>query len=420
MRFLHAADIHLDSPLRGLERYEGAPVEEIRGATRKALRNLVKLAIDEEVRFVLIAGDLYDGDWKDYNTGLFFNAQMSRLREAEIEVFVVAGNHDAASQITKRLRSPENVRFLSTRKPETVELKGLGVALHGRGYPRAAMTEDLAARYPGAVPDLLNIGLLHTCLNGREGHLPYAPCSLGALQNKGYQYWALGHVHGQELLHEDPWIVFPGNIQGRHVRESGPKGCTLVSVDDGVVQSVEHRDLDVLRWAVVEVDVSDARSGEHVVDACRAALQRKLEDAQSDSQSRPLAARLIIRGRSHAQGELAAHPEHWTSELRVAATDLGDVWIEKVLLRARGRRDLEAMAARDDAFGALLRALEGLETDEAALGSLSDELGDIRGKMPSELTGGPELPGAKDTEMLMAALRESRELLLARLEEEEA
>jgi exonuclease SbcD len=102
-RFLHAADVHLDSPLVGLDRYESAPVEAVRGATRRAFENLVRLAIDEEVAFVLLAGDLYDGDWKDYRTGLFFVEQMAQLREAGIPVFVIAGNHDAASQLTKNL-----------------------------------------------------------------------------------------------------------------------------------------------------------------------------------------------------------------------------------------------------------------------------------------------------------------------------
>src|SRR3954451_12908760 len=103
LKFLHAADVHLDSPLSGLERYAGAPADEIRAATRRAFAGLVSLAVEEEVAFVLLAGDLYDGDWKDYNTGLFFAAQMARLEKAGIRAFLAAGNHDAASQITKVL-----------------------------------------------------------------------------------------------------------------------------------------------------------------------------------------------------------------------------------------------------------------------------------------------------------------------------
>lgn len=230
-KFIHAADIHLDSPLRGLARYEGAPVAELRSATRQALEGLIRTAIEEEVAFVLLAGDLYDGDWRDYNTGLFFASQMSKLRKVGIKVFLISGNHDAQSQITKTIRLPDNVRQLSTRKPETVLLENVGVAIHGRGFATRAVTEDISATYPDARAGYFNIGMLHTSANGREGHEPYAPCTVQGLAAKGYDYWALGHVHKREVLSEDPWIVFSGNIQGRHIREQGAKGCSLVPFD---------------------------------------------------------------------------------------------------------------------------------------------------------------------------------------------
>src|SRR5437762_2642437 len=120
VKIVHASDLHLDSPLAGLERYEGAPVEAIRGATRRAFENLVTLCLDERAALLLIAGDVYDGDWKDYSTGLFFAATLARLRDAGTRVVVVRGNHDAASQITKNLRLPAHVRELSKDRPETV------------------------------------------------------------------------------------------------------------------------------------------------------------------------------------------------------------------------------------------------------------------------------------------------------------
>ena len=237
--FLHAADIHLDSQLHGLERYEGAPVDAIREATRRAFKNLVLAAIDRKVAFLLLVGDLYDGDWKDYRTGLFFNRQMSRLREAGVPVIVVSGNHDAASQLTKHLNPPANVHFLDTKAPETLVLEALRVALHGQGYASRVVKDDLSAAYPAPIPGLLNVGLLHTSVDGREGHEPYAPCTLEGLQNRGYAYWALGHVHAREVLAEDPWIVFPGNLQGRHAKETGPKGATLVEYEGDVILDVE-------------------------------------------------------------------------------------------------------------------------------------------------------------------------------------
>ncbi|MEL0587518.1 MAG: DNA repair exonuclease [Candidatus Thiodiazotropha sp. (ex. Lucinoma kazani)] len=318
MRFIHAADIHLDSSLHGLERYEGAPVDEIRSATRRAFDNLIELAIDEEVAFVLLVGDLYDGDWKDYNTGLYFVERMGRLCEAGIRVFIVAGNHDAASQITKHLRLPDNVTLFSTKNPEQVILNDLNVALYGQGFATRAVTDDLSQTYPQGDPQLLNIGLLHTCLDGKPGHEPYAPCTVDGLRSKGYQYWALGHVHKREEVSQDPWIVFPGNIQGRHVREVGPKGCTLVTVESGEIVEVEHRDLDVMRWARCELDVSADETVDDIYEQVREGLQSALDAAEG----KPVAVRLVLQGACSAHSALHADRERWIQEYRALATGL--------------------------------------------------------------------------------------------------
>ncbi len=144
MRFLHAADIHLDSPLRGLDDYEGAPVQSLRGATRKAFVALVQLALTERVDFVILAGDLYDGDWPDYNTGLFFLNRIRELDQAGISVVMLSGNHDAASRITARLTLPESVHVLPTEHPGTKRFDHLRVAVHGQGFARQAETRNLA------------------------------------------------------------------------------------------------------------------------------------------------------------------------------------------------------------------------------------------------------------------------------------
>jgi DNA repair exonuclease SbcCD nuclease subunit len=242
IRFIHAADPHLDSPLQGLEAHEGAPVEVLRGATRRAFENLVNLAIEESVDFVVIAGDLYDGDWKDYSTGLFFRAQMVRLQSKGTPVYLIAGNHDAASVITKKLSLPENVHVFSTRTTESLEVAGHPVTIHGRGFPNRAVPENLAIEYPMTVPGRFNLGLLHTSLTGRPGHDTYAPCSVAELREKGYGYWALGHIHQPEVINKEPWIVFAGNCQGRHIKETGQRGCRLVTVSDSLqVAGVEWR-----------------------------------------------------------------------------------------------------------------------------------------------------------------------------------
>ena len=413
MKFIHAADIHLDSALHGLERYEGAPVEEIRSATRRAFDNLIELAIDEQVAFVLLVGDLYDGDWKDYNTGLYFVERMGRLRDASIRVFIVAGNHDAASQITKHLRLPDNVTLFSTRKPERVVLDDLGVSICGQGFATRAVTDDISQGYPQGDPQLLNIGLLHTCLDGKPGHEPYAPCTVDGLRSKGYQYWALGHVHKREEVSQDPWIVFPGNIQGRHIREIGPKGCTLVTVNAGEIVAVEHRDLDVMRWSICELDVSAAETVDDIYEQVREGLQLALDAAEG----RPVAVRLVLYGACSAHLKLHADRERWIQEYRALATGLGGagIWLEKVSIKTKPAISTDEVLERDDALSGLLRAIHDMELDSSILDELADEMSVLRQKLPAELLAGNDPFDPTNPEFLKETLEDIKELLVNRL-----
>ncbi|HDH05209.1 MAG TPA: DNA repair exonuclease [Nitrospirae bacterium] len=413
IKFIHTADIHLDSPLRGLECYEGAPVESIRGATRQAFKNLVESAISEEVDFILVAGDLYDGDWKDYNTGLFFASQMSKLREAGIRVFIVSGNHDAASRISRQLRLPDNVKIFSSKKPETITMDELDIAIHGQSFAGQAVTGDISAAYPDAIPGHFNIGLLHTSATGREGHEPYAPCTVQGLLSKGYDYWALGHVHKRETLHEDPRIIFPGCIQGRHIRETGEKGCALVSIDDGRIMEVEHKEIDVLRWGIRSVDVSEAESSGDVVDLVSAVVT---EEA-GKSNGRPLALRLLITGKSKAHAGLIANPEQCINDIRGIATDIsnGDIWIEKVKIKTAAQIDIEEMRSRDDAIGELLRSIHDLGIDREALSRMMDEFSDLKRKLPIELRQGEDPVNLDDPGKLKEIIADVKQILLARL-----
>ena len=170
MRFIHAADLHLDSPLSGLRERAGEQAEKLIGATRRAFEKLVDFAVDERVDFVVIAGDVFDGDWPDHGTGLFFVKTLARLNAAGIPVAMIRGNHDAASVISRRLSWPGNVREFSSRVPETWTLPDLNVAIHGQSFADRAIPQNLAAGYPDPVPGLFNIGILHTSATGRPGH----------------------------------------------------------------------------------------------------------------------------------------------------------------------------------------------------------------------------------------------------------
>jgi DNA repair exonuclease SbcCD nuclease subunit len=419
MKFLHAADVHLDSPLDGLERYEGAPVEQLRGATRQALKNLVELAIQQRVDFVIIAGDVYDGDWRDYNTGLFFANQMGELNRAGIPVFLIKGNHDAASQVSKALPLPERVHVFAHNRPETVRLPELEVALHGQSYAERAVTDDLSRGYPAPVPGWLNIGLLHTSATGREGHENYAPCTVEGLRAKGYDYWALGHVHQREILSEDPWIVFPGNLQGRHIREAGGKGCTLVTVERRAITQVRHHNLDVLRWGEVVGDLSGVRDTDAALEKIRQALAAHL--AAGDDL--PWALRLRCTGATPAHAALVLKREQFVAECRALAADLSahTVWIEKVKLQTRAPvAAASPLDDRADAVGDLLRFLRDAPGNPALLAELVGDLTDLNQKLPSDLNEGPEPLRLDQPATIASLLPEVEALLTSRLLNQES
>jgi DNA repair exonuclease SbcCD nuclease subunit len=412
LKIVHAADLHLDSPLCGLERYEGAPVARIRGATRRALENLIALCLEEQAALLLIAGDLYDGNWKDYSTGLFFASQMARLRAGGTRVVFIRGNHDAASQLTKSLRLPENVRELDTRRPETVIFEDLGVAVHGQGFATRAVTDDLAARYPPRLPDLLNVGLLHTSAGGREGHENYAPCQIETLIAKGYDYWALGHVHRREVLCDSPWIVFPGNLQGRQARETGAKGATLITAEDARITAVEHRALDVVRWCTRDVDVTGSSSTDEVIDEVRRALQT----LAAAGEGRTLAVRLRITGTTAAHAALIGELEQHENEIRAAATDVSDaLWLERLEVRTQTPIDLDRLAQRDDAAGRFVRSVRALHDDEAALALLLDAFADLQRKLPQEAREGDDAIQLDDTSAIRKLLGDVEQMLVPML-----
>jgi DNA repair exonuclease SbcCD nuclease subunit len=410
-RFLHAADIHLDSPLKGLEHYPDAPVEQIRLAARRAFDNLVDTAIDEKTDFVLLAGDLYDGDWKDFNTGIYFISRMGRLRDAGIPVFMVSGNHDAASQqITRSLKLPDNVTLFPHRNAETRNIEHLGVAVHGRSFSSRSVMEDLVRNYPQGDPSLFNIGLLHTSLNGRPGHEPYAPCTLDALRSKGYQYWALGHVHQREVICRDPWVVFPGNIQGRHIRETGPKGCTLVTIDSGSVVAVEERELDVLRWVVCRVDPARCDSVETILGLVHDAF----EGERIKSDGRPLAVRLYVEGITPLHNRLHEQLLQLNEEFRALAANLGDVWLEKIEMRTRMSAGKGEIGDAASPMHALLKSVEAFSLGEPDLAGLVPEFGKLRSKLPPELLAESD-PFRPDEDELSALREEVKELLAAKI-----
>jgi len=421
-RFVHAADLHIDSPLRGLEADPDAPADRIRTATRAAYTNLVDLALREQVAFVLIAGDLFDGEWQDWRTGQFFAQETARLTRAGIRVFCIRGNHDAESIVTQRLERPGGAHMFRADQPESIRLADLNVCIHGRSFASRNVPDDFVQSYPAPVPGLLNIGLLHTSAapGARGPHPKYAPCTTEQLVGYDYNYWALGHVHGRlELLRAPCWIVFPGNTQGRHIGETGPKGATLVTVDDGRIVDVAHRDLDVVRWALLRIDLTHAATEDDAFAAVRASLDTAL-DAAGD---RLLAARIVLHGATAAHPALVRDLGATRDKLHAEAAGCagnGTIWLESVNVRTRPALDIAALRARSDAVGLLVRELDNATSGHFAAevqtycATLLNRARLLREALGEDHPAVQAAGGVLSPELLQTA----RSLLLARLAEE--
>jgi exonuclease SbcD len=384
MKFIHASDLHIDSPMRGLDNYDSAPVELLRAATRRALTALVDLSLREQVELVLLAGDIYDRELGDFRAALFFREQMIRLVGAGIRVFVIKGNHDAEGQISKRLPDVVGVHVFSSRTAEVIDLADLQVAVHGKSFPERVVSEDLVPSYPAPVPGRFNIGMLHTSLTGRVGHDPYAPTTVETLSEKGYDYFALGHIHAREVVREaNPRIVFSGNLQGRHVGETGSKGCELVTVDGNMITHCEHVSLDVVRWHHMILD----SSGIETVTALAQEFQKLSRQCTAGMLDRLHAIRVTVGGESPLAATEARDPGTIAASIQAATQDFdnADLWIESVHVELSLPVDRVALASRADAVGEVVQLVnELLASDDVLLVWAMSSLEKLP-NLPSEL-----------------------------------
>lgn len=327
--FIHAADLHIDSPLAGLSLKDKTVAERFADAGRRAVEALVAETIASEAAFLIIAGDVFDGDWKDITTGLFFVRAIGALHRAGIPTFIVKGNHDAESVMSRDLPYPETVQVFPSNKAATLALETHRVALHGRSFPHR-LTGDFVETYPARRDGWLNIGVLHTSLDGTRGHDGYAPCSVDDLKRFGYDYWALGHIHSAEIVHREPWIVYPGNLQGRSVRETGAKGAMRVTVEDGRIVDVTPLALDGARWAHLQLDIAGVDNETDVI----ARIEQALADTHAQSEDRPLAVRVTLLGVTPLHNRLIARREALQDDIRASGFGIAEAcWVEQLKIK---------------------------------------------------------------------------------------
>jgi DNA repair protein SbcD/Mre11 len=379
-RFIHSADIHLDSPLKSLAIRNEKLFDLIGGATRKAFVNIVETCLTEQVDALILAGDIYDGDQTSMKTAKFFAIQMNRLRQAGIEVYIVRGNHDAETKISNQLTLPDNVKLFSGRGGSFIVPASGGspeVAIHGISFAEPKAPTSLLPKFKARVEGAINIGVLHTSMTGADGHNTYAPCTLADLQGLGYRYWALGHIHKRNVFEGACTIVMPGNTQGRDINEAGPKTATLVTVhDDGRIE-LEERLTGVAEFARIRVNVDGCADWASVVAAMAVATTKAKEAARSEH----LVARLILAGATSAAWELRAKPDLLKAEAETAAQLAGNVWIESIEIGCGPAASKAGAAESGDALGEIMRDI----TDNILL---SDAFALQTGELAKELLSG--------------------------------
>ena len=261
MKFIHFADAHLDSPFLGLSFLPSESFKQIQNAPMQSLTKIVDLALKEKVDLVLIAGDTFDSFKPTPSVQIFFAREIERLVNAQIQVIMIFGNHDHMSKEDLLVAESPYFKLLGNgEKVETVSYKtknGFEYDVTGFSYLANHINEDIAAQFP-AKSNRYTFGIMHAQERaGASSQNVYAPFSLSELQNLNYNYFALGHIHLRQVLSETPLIVYPGNIQGRHINETGPKGCYLGTIDEQTKQTRIHFvQTNSITWSKKEIELT--------------------------------------------------------------------------------------------------------------------------------------------------------------------
>ena len=373
-RFVHTADLHLDSPLRSLALRDPALQDLVGVATRNALTRIVDLCLAEQVDALLIAGDLYDGDQVSMKTARFLQQELQRLDAAGIRTFIIRGNHDALSRITRELVFPPSVTVFGGKAATTVIDGVLPMAIHGLSFTKPHAPDSLLAQYPAAVPGAFNIGLMHSSLNGSAGHDVYAPCAVVDLHGAGYGYWALGHIHLRAVHQGQATVVMSGMPQGRDIGEAGEKSVTLVTINDAGAVTLDHRVLAPVRFDRVTVDVAAASDWPGLV----ALLGQGLRDARRTASEDHLVLRPRLTGTTPLAWRILRDMDLLREEAVSVAEGLGSVWIDKVENVTQG-----GQVALPD--GLTTDLVAGLAQDPAILAAADHAIDDLLKALPKEL-----------------------------------
>ncbi len=379
IRFVHAADLHLDSPFVGIRSVQPEIADTLHRATFDAYNNIIDLCLDEQVDALLIAGDIFDCADRSLRAQIKFAEGLNRLEEARIRSFICHGNHDPLDGWQAQIDLPPGChRFGSTvERVPVFENDHHKVMVHGVSYPQREVHHDLTPEFGRVDSESFHIGLLHANVGNNTDHDPYAPCSIQDLEQTGFDYWALGHVHTRDvLMHDNPTIVYPGNPQGKHPNERGARGVYLVEVSDSGDVSTEFRPVDVVRWDAASIDIGEMLSDQHLLSM----IDERLSDLQAKSDGRSLVVRLTLTGHGELHSNLV-RPNYISGLLEQVNADwmrrAPFVWCERIEVSTASAFDREQRLQGADFVADLLRLSDEAQQDDGVIAEMKRLLDDL-------------------------------------------
>ncbi|WP_333594782.1 DNA repair exonuclease [Anaerospora hongkongensis] len=361
--FVHCADLHLDSPFEGLLSKNERLASLLREATFQAFDNVISVAIENNAAFVLISGDIYDGADNSLRAQIRYTDTLARAARHNIRCFAVHGNHDPVKAWRANIAMPPSVHVFGAEKVERIPVVYEGRVLahiYGISHAEYRLKQNLAAKFRRQQADEYAIGLLHCNVGACVDHDDYAPCTMADLYDANMDYWALGHIHSRTILSDKaPLSVYPGNTQGRSIKETGEKGCYLVRVQADGSTDLEFHATDVLRWFRDDLTISETET----IDSLRKKLFAKQQELRVQAKQRGSISRLTITGRSSLHEMLRQNDivRDLLADLNEGEERRSDfAWFDSIAIKTRPAVDIDKRREVPDLVGDYLRAADAL------------------------------------------------------------
>jgi len=377
-KFIHCADLHLDSPFQGLTTKESSLADRFKQATNNVFVKIIDLCLKENVDFLTIGGDTFDGEDRSLRAQILLRNQFERLHKANIPVIIVAGNHDPLSDWLTEIKYPQNVHLLGSDKVNKVTIEKNGkviTTLFGISYKAREVTENLSLKFQTKKKDTVSIGLLHANVGSKKEHAPYSPCTINDLKAGNMDIWLLGHIHTPEVLCNDPLILYPGNIQGRHIHEDGPRGCYIIKIDSIRQISHEFKPVQDILWKQEEINIKNIMTVIELADLLSDKCEEELSKLINDEKG--IVIRLKLTGSSPLYHELTmTNKIEEIKELLIERffNQTPFIFPESIRLSIKPERKREDYLNQENFIGDFLRLAGKVENDDQMKNELREML----------------------------------------------